>query len=88
MKLKRSAIILLILGAIIFLAGILVPIISMKIYTAQHGAIGIIGGADGPTAIYLTSRLFSGMPLIFILLGLGLIVSAIVCLLIFKYKKK
>jgi Na+-transporting methylmalonyl-CoA/oxaloacetate decarboxylase beta subunit len=87
MKSKRNAIILLILGAIIFLAGIVVPIVSMRIYTSQHGAIGIIGGADGPTAIYLTSRLFSGMPIIFMLLGLGLIVSAVVLLIVLRKKK-
>ena len=87
MKSKRNAIILLIIGAIIFLAGIVVPIISMKIYTSQHGAIGIIGGADGPTAIYLTSRLFNGTPIIFILLGLGLVVSAVVLLIILRKKK-
>jgi Na+-transporting methylmalonyl-CoA/oxaloacetate decarboxylase beta subunit len=86
MKSKRNAIILLIIGAIIFLVGI-VPIVSMKIYTSQHGAIGIIGGADGPTAIYLTSRLFSGMPIIFMLLGLGLIVSAVVLLIVLRKKK-
>jgi hypothetical protein len=87
MKSKRNAIILLIIGAIIFLAGIVVPIVSMRIYTSQHGAIGIIGGADGPTAIYLTSRLFSGMPIIFMLLGLGLIVSAVVLLIVLRKKK-
>jgi hypothetical protein len=59
----------------------------VKIYTSQHGAIGIIGGADGPTAIYLTSRLFSGMPIIFMLLGLGLIVSAVVLLIVLRKKK-
>jgi Na+-transporting methylmalonyl-CoA/oxaloacetate decarboxylase beta subunit len=87
MKSKRNAIILLIIGAIIFLAGIVVPIVSMRIYTSQHGAIGIIGGADGPTAIYLTSRLFSGMPIIFMLLGLGLVVSAVVLLIVLRKKK-
>lgn len=87
MKSKRNAIILLIIGAIIFLAGTVVPIISMKIYTSQHGAIGIIGGADGPTAIYLTSRLFSGNPIIFMLLGLGLVVSAVVLLIVLRKKK-
>lgn len=87
MKSKRNAIILLIIGAIIFLAGIVVPIISMKIYTSQHGAIGIIGGADGPTAIYLTSQLFNGMPIIFMLLGLGLVVSAVVLLIVLRKKK-
>jgi Na+-transporting methylmalonyl-CoA/oxaloacetate decarboxylase beta subunit len=87
MKSKRNAIILLIIGAIIFLAGIVVPIVSMRIYTSQHGAIGIIGGADGPTAIYLTSRLFSGTPIIFMLLGLGLVVSAVVLLIVLRKKK-
>lgn len=87
MKSKRSAIILLIIGTIIFLAGIVVPIVSMRIYTSQHGAIGIIGGADAPTTILLTSQLFNGMPIIFMLLGLGLVVSAVVLLIVLRKKK-
>ena len=88
MKLKRNAIVLLILGAIIFLAGIMVPIISMKIYTAQHGAIGIIGGADTPTMYFMAFRLMNGLPFVAILFGITLIVSAGFCLIFSNTVKK
>jgi len=46
----------LILWAIIFLASCIIPILSI-ITPSSAASIGIIGGADGPTAIYVTSKL-------------------------------
>lgn len=87
MNLKRNAIWVLILGIVVLLMGIM-PIVSLSIYmyTAQPGSIGIIGGADGPTAIFLTERLLHEWPVtvMFILLGISLIVSAAFCLLFSK----
>jgi Na+-transporting methylmalonyl-CoA/oxaloacetate decarboxylase beta subunit len=45
----------LILWTIIFLASCIIPILS--IHTSEATSIGIIGGADGPTAIYVASKL-------------------------------
>lgn len=84
MKLKRYALWLLIFGIVLLLAGIVAPIAAAKIYTSQHGSIGIIGGADGPTARFLAWKLLNGWPVAFILLGLILIVSASVCLACFS----
>ena len=84
MRLKRSAMWTLILGFVILLVGIMVPIIAVRLYTSQHGSIGIIGGADGPTAIFLTWKKLNGWPVNFGLLGLNLIVSAAFCLLFSK----
>ena len=83
MKLKRNAIWVLILGFVVLLMGIM-PIVSLSIYAAQHGSVAIIGGADGPTAIFLTWRLLHDWPAFFILLGLSLIISAAFCLLFSK----
>jgi len=38
--------------------------ILLGFHPAEAGAIGIIGGADGPTAIFLSSRLANGMNII------------------------
>jgi len=47
---------------------------TLSLAPAKHGSIGIIGGADGPTAIFLTTSLDSGFwdiaALLLLLLGL------------------
>lgn len=62
---KRTSIFLLVGSGVILLYKLLnIFIIPFTILRAQpsHGAnsIGIIGGADGPTAVFLTTRLIKG----------------------------
>lgn len=47
----------LILWAVIFVASFIFPILSL--HTSEATSIGIIGGADGPTAIYVAAKLIS-----------------------------
>lgn len=82
-KFKICSSIALILGLLLALVSVLVPIIKINEFTAQNGSIGIIGGADGPTAIYLTSHLLDGNLLFTLILGLTLFLSGAFCL-IFK----
>lgn len=82
-KFKIYSSIALILGLLLALVSVLVPIIKINEFTAQNGSIGIIGGADGPTAIYLTSHLLDGNLLFTLILGLTLFLSGAFCL-IFK----
>ena len=82
-KFKIYSSIALISGLLLALASVLVPIIKLSNYTAQNGSIGIIGGADGPTAIYLTNRLLDGRLLLILILGLTLLLCGGFCL-IFK----
>ena len=82
-KYKIYSSIALILGLLLVLASVLVPIIILSSYTAQNGSIGIIGGADGPTAIYLTSRLLGGRLLFTLILELTLFLCGGFCL-VFK----
>ena len=82
-NLKIFSLVALISGLLFSLASVLLPIIIFSVYTSQNGSIGIIGGADGPTAIYLTSRLFDGHLLFTLILGLTLLVCGGFCL-IFK----
>ncbi len=81
MKLKRNAIILLILGAFMLFLGFIAPIVYWTHYTSQNGAIGIIGATEAPTYTFLLSASFDGLPLVFILLGISLVVSAGFCLI-------
>ena len=80
-KLKIYSFIGLILGLTLVLASVLVPIIKFNILTSQNGSIGIIGGADGPTAVYLTSHLLGGHLLFTSILGLILFLSGGFCLI-------
>ena len=82
-KFKIYSSIALISGLLLALASVLVPIIKLSNYTAQNGSIGIIGGADGPTAIYVTSQLLGGSLLFALILGLTLLLCGGFCL-IFK----
>ena len=82
-KYKIYSSIALILGLLLALVSVLVPIIKINEFTAQNGSVGIIGGADGPTAIYLTSHLLDGNLLFTLILGLTLFLSGAFCL-IFK----
>ncbi len=82
-KIKIYSSIALILGLLLALVSVLVPIIKINEFTAQNGSVGIIGGADGPTAIYLTSHLLDRNLLFTLILGLTLFLSGAFCL-IFK----
>ena len=79
-KFKIYSSIAIISGLFLALASVLVPIIKLSNYTAQNGNIGIIGGADGPTAIYLTSHLLDGNLLFTLILGLTLFLCGGFCL--------
>ena len=82
-KFKIYSSIVLISGLLLALTSVLVPIIKINEFTAQNGSIGIIGGADGPTAIYLTSRLLGERLLFALILGLTLFLCGGFCL-VFK----
>ena len=80
-KFKIYSLIALSLGLIFILVIVLVPIIKINKFTAQNGSIGIIGGADGPTAVYLTSHLLGGYLLFTLILGLTLFLCGGFCLI-------
>ncbi len=70
----------LILWTVIFFASYISPILSIA--TRSAASIGIIGGADGPTAIYIASKL------IFLPFLVALIAMAALWIMLFiKYKK-
>ena len=88
MKLKRNALIILILGVLMSCLGFIAPIVYWNNYTSQNGSIGIIGGADAPTYTFMLSALFDGLPFVLILLGISLVVSAGFCLIFSNAVKK
>ena len=48
---KKISIITIIIGASLIILGIAFPLISSLLISRDSASIGIIGGADGPTAI-------------------------------------
>ena len=88
MKLKRNALIILILGVLISLLGFIAPIVYWNNYTSNNGAIGIIGGADAPTYTFMLLALFDGLPFVLAFLGISLIISSGFCLLFSNTVKK
>lgn len=71
---KIIAIILAVIGVILLLIG---PIIKVK----NQMAISVIGGADGPTSIFLAGTLGDGVSLFFIVGGIAFVVAAVIMLI-------
>ena len=68
------------LSIIIFITGV-----SMKI--KQRAAIGIIGGADGPTSVFIAGKVPEGLGIMGILCGI-LLLGAGLCLIFRKNRNK
>ena len=81
-KFKIYSSIALISGLFLALASVLVPIIKLSNYTAQNGSVGVIGGADAPTLLFLL-RYSDGHLLFALILGLTLFLCGGFCL-VFK----
>ena len=81
-KIKIYSSIALISGLVLVLTSVLIPIIKFSNYTAQNGSVGIIGGADTPTLLFLLQYSNGGL-LFASILGLTLFLSGGFCL-IFK----
>ena len=87
MKLKQMSLLTLLTGVLFSIIGVIIPFITLKNYTYQNGAIGIIGGADTPTYEFVVFRIMNGWPFVAILFGITLIVSALFCLIFSKTVK-
>lgn len=80
-KIKIYSFIGLILGLTLVLVSVLVPIIKINEFTAQNGSIGIIGGADTPTLLFLLRYNFGEGLLFLFILGLTLFLCGAFCLI-------
>ncbi len=87
---KKTALIALILGIIMVVTSVVLPILSIiaNAEEANDTAVGIIGGADGPTAVLVTSKIFFGFPTAMLFLGIALVCAGIVTFIVYKKKKK
>ena len=86
---KKVGIVLLIVGIALILFSLLFPIavFILNIDAMQSAAIGIIGGADGPTAMFLYSTLIQRTFLRFVL-DAGVIAVVISVIMLIREKRK
>ena len=84
MKLKRYSLGALIAGVVLFVGSFVVPWVLAFRLSAGQGSVGIIGGADGPTAQFLTLQLLSRWPGCLAFLSAALVLSGLFCLIFSK----
>lgn len=86
---KKFSIISIIIGALLIISGtILLPWIATLLTPPNTASIGIIGGADGPTAILVTSTLWiNSIYGRLTVLGVIALIIGVILLIISKNKK-
>lgn len=86
MKLKTFSWITLGVGLAFSVIGFTMPFYALRM--PAPGTAGIIGGADGPTYKFLMYNWLHGLPLVFVLFGVALVVTALFCFLFRKTVRK
>ena len=74
---KVISIIAMIVGGLFLLSGVAPMIMGIILKVQIASSVGIIGGADGPTAIMLVGTIGAGNVIIEIVIGVLLIVAGI-----------
>lgn len=87
MKLKKLSIIGLIIGILAVVVPVGYPLLALLLYS-KSASIGIIGGADGPTAIFITHLLISGWTGFLAVLGIVVIIVSLVLLFVSRKRNK
>lgn len=83
MKLKRFSIAITAAGALLLIRHLVLPWI-LALGSVSQGSVGIIGGADGPTAQFLTLQLLAGWKGVGLCFGAALLLTGVFCLLLTK----
>lgn len=75
---KIMAVIAIVAGVMVAISGLAPMIISALIKMQASTGVGIIGGADGPTAVFVTGVISTGNVILEIMIGILLIVAGII----------
>lgn len=73
------------LGLIMGLSGVIAAAFSVILKMKQSAAISIIGGADGPTSVFIAGKVGADFSTVGIICGIALVIFAIFLL---GWKKK
>lgn len=87
---KKASVIALILGILMIVTSVVLPLVTILVNaeTMSQNTMGIIGGADGPTAILVVREALHGFPTALLLFGIALVSASIVTFIICKKKKR
>ena len=69
------------LGIGAMIVGMMVSMIDIGMKIKQRAAISIIGGADGPTSIFIAGQLGSGLGILGMILGIVLLIIGVLLIL-------
>ena len=70
-----------VLGIVGCSIGFLLVILGSVMKVKEHTAVSIIGGADGPTSIFVAGNLGCDLSISFILTGVAVLVITLICYL-------
>ena len=70
-----------VLGIVGCSIGFLLVILGSVMKVEEHTAVSIIGGADGPTSIFVAGNLGGDLSISFILTGVAVLVITLICYL-------
>ena len=82
---KRGSIWKIVLGSVAALLGVI--LIALTFYPSQPQSYTIIGGADGPTAIFLAGKVGFGTMAAGLVAGTVLFIAGVLCI-IYRNKEK
>ena len=71
-------------GIAIAIAGSVITIIGLRFRFMENRAVTIIGGADGPTSIFLAGKVGNGIGIIEIIIGIVILIIGFVIILLKK----
>ena len=74
------------IGISTIIIGMIISVIGIIMKIKKSFSVSIIGGADGPTSVFLAGQVGSGLGVLVI--GLGIILLGIGLFLIIKHKRK
>ncbi len=74
---KMISIVIIMVGAFMMISGVAPMILGAILEARPAGSVGIIGGADGPTAVMVVGALGSGSVIAEVLIGALLVVVGI-----------
>ncbi len=80
MKAKKISCIFLAFGILVLCIGALMPVFAFS----NDASVGIIGGADSPTYLFLLFNHLGGLPACLGMFGLGVTLAALFCLIFSK----
>ncbi len=69
------------IGIVATIVGAIIIIMSIVLKFMEEKTVSIVGGADGPTSVFVAGKIGNGSGMIGILVGIGIIVVGLIIIL-------